>query len=375
MRHHREPGTHPHGVLSLGPGSNLGTGEKSTKEKDIPWDTPTLGTILGCAIKRQTKKEERQPGKERAYAILMSEAAFLIWKIRCEWRIEFEQDEERAHTETKIENRYGTKATDPKLVEATWSGLLEEHQKQIKMGSVEPHTTVQDHSIKWLLGHPIALTIGGARTNIADAQIPTPSPPQPSLALIPLIEPPPTVRAAYLAPSAFDIHDPQQPVSVSEKGGAVLELEENVDGSSIGNNFNDMNPPDEQAVKEDTREVNINEAVTSSRHCQSRELGPQGYHSTSNVRVTVFGCIEGVIGIHQARTPSVQGTWDSPTCHCHNLGPPTTMSPLAWDVIFPPSQWESWIDHLTCAVQHNGEHHHKGKQVLSEESEVPDNTP
>ncbi|KAF6749303.1 hypothetical protein DFP72DRAFT_819116, partial [Ephemerocybe angulata] len=114
-----------------------------------------LGTILGCAIKEQVKKEDRKPGRERAYAILISEAAFLIWKIRCEWRIEHEQEEEKAHTAVEIENRwrammdalinfdylstnterYGSKATEKTLVEATWGNLLEEHSKKIKIRS------------------------------------------------------------------------------------------------------------------------------------------------------------------------------------------------------------------------------------------------
>ncbi|KAF6765699.1 hypothetical protein DFP72DRAFT_798461 [Ephemerocybe angulata] len=125
------------------------------EEKGIEWEDLTLGTILGCAVREQKKKDDRRPGQERAYAILVSEAAFLIWKIRCEWRIGRNEEETEAHSDEEIENRwrfmmnaiiefdylssnkerYGTKATDAKLVEATWGGLLEEREKKIKIRS------------------------------------------------------------------------------------------------------------------------------------------------------------------------------------------------------------------------------------------------
>ena len=76
--------------------------------------------------------------------IIVLESAYLIWKLRCEWRIERGGDEERLHTKAEVESRwlamvnmrlkfdclmtdkkcYGHKAIDPEVVRRTWDGVL-----------------------------------------------------------------------------------------------------------------------------------------------------------------------------------------------------------------------------------------------------------
>jgi len=43
-----------------------------------------MGNIIGCSlIEVKSQDGEHQTGAERLYRIIMSEAAYLIWKIRC----------------------------------------------------------------------------------------------------------------------------------------------------------------------------------------------------------------------------------------------------------------------------------------------------
>ena len=84
-------------------------------------------------------------GDQRLYRILMSESAYLIWKIRNKRVI---SDEGQPATKNEIKNkwmyaindrlrmdcrmtnthRYGKKALKVKLVEKTWSGVLRDEE-------------------------------------------------------------------------------------------------------------------------------------------------------------------------------------------------------------------------------------------------------
>lgn len=75
---------------------------------------------------------------------MISETMYVIWKARCDWRIEKDSDPERAPKKEEIQNklraalarrikldylamdkkRFGRKAMDAKLVEKTWKALL-----------------------------------------------------------------------------------------------------------------------------------------------------------------------------------------------------------------------------------------------------------
>ncbi|KAJ3535615.1 hypothetical protein NMY22_g6407 [Coprinellus aureogranulatus] len=105
------------------------------------WPDLSVGTVLGIGlaeIKRDNGRKD--PGLTRLYQILISEAAYLIWLLRCEWRLEREANPARVHTarevlsrlRTTIERRmrtdriltrrrtYGKKALSSRLVTGTW---------------------------------------------------------------------------------------------------------------------------------------------------------------------------------------------------------------------------------------------------------------
>jgi hypothetical protein len=76
---------------------------------------------------------------DRAYTVLIAESAYLIWRLRCEWRIEKKQDMSCKFSETEIRNRWKAiegrislefaamnerrnkhKVLDKSLIEGTW---------------------------------------------------------------------------------------------------------------------------------------------------------------------------------------------------------------------------------------------------------------
>lgn len=97
--------------------------------------TPGFGGILGCGLSNFEREGARMTGKNRLYRIVVSESAFMIWKIRCERQIGG-----RNHSDIEIHNkwvgimnqrlaldctlsnrtRYGRKA----MVKNTWSGCV-----------------------------------------------------------------------------------------------------------------------------------------------------------------------------------------------------------------------------------------------------------
>jgi ribonuclease HI len=113
-------------------------------KKNDEWPTPTLGLIVGCGLAEfHTVDGKRDEGAERLYRILMSEAAYLIWRIRNERVID--RDGKPA-TEQEIINRWyyhinyrlkvditlatrppegGKPVMVPKRVLGTWSGTLD----------------------------------------------------------------------------------------------------------------------------------------------------------------------------------------------------------------------------------------------------------
>lgn len=108
---------------------------------------PSFEEQLGCAmIKRRTTHNGRRnaTGAQRFSKIVISETMSMIWKARCDWRIEKESDPERAPKKEEIRNklkatlvkrikmdylamdmaRLGSKATEAKIVNKTWKTLL-----------------------------------------------------------------------------------------------------------------------------------------------------------------------------------------------------------------------------------------------------------
>ncbi|EJD54062.1 hypothetical protein AURDEDRAFT_25950, partial [Auricularia subglabra TFB-10046 SS5] len=69
--------------------------------------TPTLGTVLGCAnVPCEGWGGGRDSGRQRSYRIIVSESAFLIWKIRCEKRVGHADDKEWRISDDEVERRW-----------------------------------------------------------------------------------------------------------------------------------------------------------------------------------------------------------------------------------------------------------------------------
>ena len=104
-----------------------------------------LGDILGCGLAEFSTGGKPDKGKNRFYRILVSETAYLIWKLRNERRIRDEDAPEREASEIEIRNRwsyamnkrltvdraltndakFGNRALSEKLVKQTWTGCLD----------------------------------------------------------------------------------------------------------------------------------------------------------------------------------------------------------------------------------------------------------
>ncbi|EJD48160.1 hypothetical protein AURDEDRAFT_61167 [Auricularia subglabra TFB-10046 SS5] len=107
---------------------------------------PTLGSVLGCAnLACAGSWGSRNKAVERSLRIVVSESAFMIWKIRCEKTIAHADDPDwqlsaeaihgrwnkmlsvRYHRDLKLTNksRYGRRALDRDLVNWTWRDLAD----------------------------------------------------------------------------------------------------------------------------------------------------------------------------------------------------------------------------------------------------------
>ncbi|EJD36828.1 hypothetical protein AURDEDRAFT_18723, partial [Auricularia subglabra TFB-10046 SS5] len=122
--------------------------EELWRHKHPKWHPLSLGLILGCGAVtiRDQASFRKLPGATRLYRILISESAYLIWKIRCirridhpdhpDWRPsrDFVHSEwyrvltDRMRTDCLATNksRFGSRATPRSLVLATWHGVLED---------------------------------------------------------------------------------------------------------------------------------------------------------------------------------------------------------------------------------------------------------
>ncbi|KAH9929188.1 uncharacterized protein B0H18DRAFT_1093996 [Fomitopsis serialis] len=117
--------------------------EKLWKMKNKKWTKPLIGGILGCANAMfKTEKGKILKRDARLYRILVSEAAYLIWKLRNARVIQSNGEHhsskneitnkwlnainERLTIDCKMTNnkKYGKKALKPALVESTWKGVL-----------------------------------------------------------------------------------------------------------------------------------------------------------------------------------------------------------------------------------------------------------
>ncbi|EIW54964.1 uncharacterized protein TRAVEDRAFT_130543 [Trametes versicolor FP-101664 SS1] len=104
-----------------------------------------MGMVTGCQLWNvKNDKDELRTGATRLIRIVISETAYLVWKLRCERVIEWAEEHPRVHASEEIASRWmaalnkrldidcaltnkriaGRKALAPYTVEATWGGVL-----------------------------------------------------------------------------------------------------------------------------------------------------------------------------------------------------------------------------------------------------------
>jgi len=114
-----------------------------SKRSNTPLSTQ-LGDIIGCGLAEFTHNNKPDQGKNRLYRIIMSETAYLTWKIRNERRIRDGDEPQTPTTDSEITNRwtnainkrltidraltnnirFGKNAIKPEVVTNTWIGCL-----------------------------------------------------------------------------------------------------------------------------------------------------------------------------------------------------------------------------------------------------------
>ena len=106
------------------------------------------GALTGCclsAFKKGNGKTDK--GLNRLFRIIVSESMYLIWKIRCERAIEWNNDPDKFHSQNEIHNKwlqainarlkmdsirtnkkiFKAKTIDPKIVLQTWKNCLKDN--------------------------------------------------------------------------------------------------------------------------------------------------------------------------------------------------------------------------------------------------------
>ncbi|KAI4517376.1 hypothetical protein K525DRAFT_182168, partial [Schizophyllum commune Loenen D] len=143
------------------------------ENKHTDWPTLNLGTVLSCGITdfKADDQKRRRKGANRLYTILISESAFLIWKLRNERVI---RGGERAgdpdfFSEQYIRNRwlqtmnnrltldremtknykYGKRAIQKEVVLTTWCGVLHEELSLPEDWLNEPRVLVGVGPRRW----------------------------------------------------------------------------------------------------------------------------------------------------------------------------------------------------------------------------------
>ena len=99
----------------------------------LPWHEPGWGALgAGCAVIK-TEEGLRRPESEALWTILCSEAAHLVWKLRCERVI---RNEGVDFTEQEIRNRWHT-TMDRRLTLDRRTSVLAKGKKDLQPGMVE----------------------------------------------------------------------------------------------------------------------------------------------------------------------------------------------------------------------------------------------
>ncbi|KAF9486419.1 hypothetical protein BDN70DRAFT_11436 [Pholiota conissans] len=66
-----------------------------------------MGKVLSSAI-HNFKNSQGKPDTalNRLYAIIMTESLYTIWLLRCEWKMDLEEDTHKLHTKPEISARW-----------------------------------------------------------------------------------------------------------------------------------------------------------------------------------------------------------------------------------------------------------------------------
>ncbi|KIJ25728.1 hypothetical protein M422DRAFT_193138 [Sphaerobolus stellatus SS14] len=128
------------------------------QETGRPWPEISLGIIRGCGLSNYLLDNKRpDAGLNRLFLIIVSKSAYLIWKIRCEWKIKHEgrlnkcpsipevTAKWRSAMSKRIQfeiiasdsGRFKRTAIPVQLVKQTWGRLLKtEHLRGLKMRDI-----------------------------------------------------------------------------------------------------------------------------------------------------------------------------------------------------------------------------------------------
>ncbi|KAF9033817.1 hypothetical protein BJ165DRAFT_1417483 [Panaeolus papilionaceus] len=122
-------------------------------KKDPNWRKPSLGEMLGQGyIHPGAKLSKNKKGIQRLKRIIITETMYLIWKIRCEWKISRNEDLSKLHGRKEIlskwhsvinsrlkidclltnRKKYGNRALNKGLVKDTWTGTLENEENLVE---------------------------------------------------------------------------------------------------------------------------------------------------------------------------------------------------------------------------------------------------
>ncbi|KAH9833541.1 uncharacterized protein C8Q71DRAFT_823758 [Rhodofomes roseus] len=79
------------------------------ENKGLRWQSPSTSEILGLGCRKWSYNDKKQNhGATRLWRILISESAFLIWKLRCERVIGHEEEERWAHSSNELRSRWAS---------------------------------------------------------------------------------------------------------------------------------------------------------------------------------------------------------------------------------------------------------------------------
>ncbi|KAH6880919.1 hypothetical protein BKA70DRAFT_1126192 [Coprinopsis sp. MPI-PUGE-AT-0042] len=115
---------------------------------DFPRDI-SISTILGSAITEFRTDDAHDAGKSDLYTKIMVESTYLVWLLRCKWKVGDGGARSKVITPTEARNkwrvavnsllvtdiistnekRYGTKASAKEQIVRTWEGVVEDNDK------------------------------------------------------------------------------------------------------------------------------------------------------------------------------------------------------------------------------------------------------